>query len=66
MLEVDHDDNDDHHQRDDNDDGMMILVAVDAAGRPKDHGDGDKEFAKHVGVQFHTETEFFKTKHAPQ
>jgi len=32
----------------------------DAAGRPRDHGDTDKGFAKNVGLKFYTDTEFFK------
>lgn len=32
----------------------------DAAGRKKDHGDGDKGFAKNVGITFYTEVDFFK------
>merc|ERR1711957_312187 len=35
----------------------------DAAGRPRDHSDSDKAFAKAIGVAFHTETEFFKEMH---
>ena len=35
----------------------------DAAGRPNDHGDSDREFARAVGVAFHTETEFFRVMH---
>ena len=35
----------------------------DAAGRPGDHSDTDREFARAVGVRFHTETEFFKEIH---
>lgn len=35
----------------------------DAAGRPKDHSDSDKAFAKAVGISFYTETEFFKELH---
>jgi bifunctional polynucleotide phosphatase/kinase len=35
----------------------------DAAGRPGDHSDTDREFASAVGVRFHTETEFFKEIH---
>jgi len=31
----------------------------DAAGRKKDHGDGDMLFAKAVGIKFYTETDFF-------
>mmetsp|Transcript_73215 Transcript_73215/g.172061 ORF Transcript_73215/g.172061 Transcript_73215/m.172061 type:complete len:83 (+) Transcript_73215:756-1004(+) len=31
----------------------------DAAGRPKDHGNSDREFAAQIGIRFYTETEFF-------
>jgi bifunctional polynucleotide phosphatase/kinase len=33
----------------------------DAAGRKKDHGDGDMGFAKNVGIKFYTETDFFQS-----
>lgn len=31
----------------------------DAAGRKKDHGSSDKEFAENCGLKFYTEDEFF-------
>jgi DNA 3'-phosphatase len=34
----------------------------DAAGRPRDHSDGDKQFAANAGIPFFTETEYFKEK----
>ena len=34
----------------------------DAAGRPRDHSDCDKMFAKNLGVTFHLDNEFFKKK----
>ena len=42
--------------------GPLITVTLweDAAGRPRDHSDSDKEFAHRVGVRFYTEKFFAK------
>ncbi|KAK3283671.1 hypothetical protein CYMTET_8641 [Cymbomonas tetramitiformis] len=37
-----------------------VFFVGDAAGRPADFSDSDKEFAKRIGVKFYTPEEFFK------
>jgi len=38
----------------------------DAAGRPRDHSDDDRAFARRAGLKFYTETEFFEQQHRRQ
>ena len=40
-------------------DNSKAVYVGDAAGRPNDHGDGDRMFAKNVGIKFRTPKMYF-------